>query len=62
MARAKTVKQCETEVAVAQTKEVDYEMEVAGLYVLATKLKRVFKILEKENSKVQKILDMNKVI
>ena len=40
--------------------EACYGMEVAGLYVLATKLKRVFKILEKENSKVQKILDMNK--
>ena len=40
--------------------EACYGMEVVGLYVLATKLKRVFKILEKENSKVQKILDMNK--
>lgn len=40
--------------------EACYGMEVAGLYVLATKLKRVFKILEKENSKVQKILYMNK--
>lgn len=40
--------------------EACYGLEVAGLYVLATKPKRMFKILEKENSKVQKILDMNK--
>lgn len=42
--------------------EACYGLEVVGLYVLATKSKRMFKILEKENSKVQKILDMNKVV
>lgn len=42
--------------------EACYGLEVAGLYVLATKPERIFKILEKENSKVQKILDMNKAI
>lgn len=39
-----------------------YGMEVAGLYVLATKPRRLFRILEQEESKVQKILDMNKAI
>lgn len=42
--------------------ETCYGMDVAGLYVLATKSKRMFKILEKEACKVQKILDMNKAI
>lgn len=37
-----------------------YGMKVAGMYVLATKKKRQFKILDQEESKVQKILDMNK--
>lgn len=42
--------------------EACYGLEVKGLYVLATKPERMFKILEKENSKVQKILDMNKAV
>lgn len=37
-----------------------YGMKVEGMYVLATKKKRMFKILDQEESKVQKILDMNK--
>lgn len=37
-----------------------YDMKVEGMYVLATKKKRMFKILDQEESKVQKILDMNK--
>lgn len=40
--------------------EDNYGMKVEGLYVLATKLKRKFKILEQEASKVRKILDINK--
>lgn len=39
-----------------------YDEKVAGMYVLGTKSKRLFHILEKEASKVQKILDMNKAI
>lgn len=37
-----------------------YGMEVDGLYVLATKSKRQFKILDKGEEKVNKILEMNK--
>lgn len=37
-----------------------YGETVKGLYVLGTKSKRVFRILEKEESKVEKILGMNK--
>ena len=40
--------------------EACYGMKVEGLYVLATKAKRTFRIIEQEASKVQKILDMNK--
>lgn len=40
--------------------EVCYGMKVEGLYVLATKARRTFRIIEQEESKVQKILDMNK--
>ena len=42
--------------------EDNYGMKVEGLYVLATKLKRKFRILEQEESKIQKILDLNKEI
>lgn len=42
--------------------EDNYGMKVEGLYVLATKIKRKFKILEQEESKIQKLLDMNKAI
>ena len=42
--------------------EACYGMNVEGLYVLATKSKRMFRIIEQEESKVQKILDMNKAI
>ena len=37
-----------------------YGEEVADLYVLGTKSKRAFHILEQDKSKVQKVLDMNK--
>lgn len=40
--------------------EACYGMKVEGMYVLATKPKRLFKILEQEENRVQKILDMNK--
>ena len=40
--------------------EDNYGMKVEGLYVLATKMKRKFRILEQEESKIQKILNMNK--
>lgn len=40
--------------------EACYGMKVEGLYVLATKARRTFRIIEQEESKVQKILDMNK--
>lgn len=40
--------------------EACYEMKVEGLYVLATKAKRTFRIIDQEASMVQKILDMNK--
>lgn len=39
--------------------EACYGMKVEGMSVLATKMKRRFKILQQEESKVQKILDMN---
>ena len=41
--------------------EACYGMKVEGLYVLATKMKRKFRILEQEESKIRKVLDMNKV-
>lgn len=37
-----------------------YGETVKGLYVLGTKSRRLFRILEKEESKVEKILGMNK--
>lgn len=40
--------------------EACYGMEVEGMFVLATKLKRKFKILDQEESKVNKVLEMNK--
>lgn len=42
--------------------EACYDMKVEGMYVLATKPKRLFKILEQSESKVHKILDMNKEV
>lgn len=41
--------------------EACYDEKVKGLYVLGTKSERLFHILEQEESKVQKVLDMNKV-
>lgn len=41
--------------------EACYGMKVEGLYVLATKMKRKFRILEQEESKIRKVLDMNRV-
>ena len=40
--------------------EQNYDEHVLGMYVLGTKSKRTFRIIEQEASKVQKILDMNK--
>lgn len=40
--------------------EACYGGNVCGLFVLGTKSKRAFRIIEQEASKVQKILDMNK--
>lgn len=37
-----------------------YGGTVSGMFVLGTKSKRTFRIIEQEESKVQKILDMNK--
>ena len=37
-----------------------YDETVKGLYVLGTKSQRLFRIIEKEESKVEKILNMNK--
>ena len=37
-----------------------YDEKVAAMYVLATKSKRAFRILQQEPSKVQKVFDMNK--
>ena len=37
-----------------------YGGTVCGMFVLGTKSKRTFRIIEQEESKVQKILDMNK--
>lgn len=37
-----------------------YGEKVSAMYVLGTKSKRVFRILEQESTKVQKIFDMNK--
>ena len=39
-----------------------YGMKVEGLYVLATKIKRTFHVLNQTEDKVQKILDMNKAV
>lgn len=40
--------------------EENYETDVHGMYVLGTKSKRTFRIIEQESSKVRKILQMNK--
>ena len=40
--------------------EACYGGNVCGLFVLGTKSKRTFRIIEQEGSKVQKILEMNK--
>ena len=40
--------------------ELCYNIKVRGLYVLHTKTKKRFHIIEQDDSKVQKILDMNK--
>ena len=40
--------------------EACYGGNVCGLFVLGTKFKRTFRIIEQEASKVQKILEMNK--
>lgn len=37
-----------------------YEDNIIGMFVLGTKSKRAFRILEQEQTKVDKILDMNK--
>ena len=40
--------------------EACYGGNVCGLFVLGTKSKRTFRIIEQEESKVQKVLEMNK--
>lgn len=40
--------------------EENYGEKVLGMYVLGTKARRLFRILEQEEGKVQKILTMNK--
>lgn len=40
--------------------EMNYNRNVTGLYVLGTKSKRAFRIIEQPSSKVEKILGMNK--
>lgn len=40
--------------------EACYDEKVLGLYVLGTKSKRAFRIIQQEDSKVEKILNMNK--
>jgi RecB family endonuclease NucS len=40
--------------------EENYGTEVKGLFVLGSKAKRSFRILEQESAKVRKILQMNK--
>lgn len=40
--------------------ELCYGLEVIGMYVIGTKSKRLFKILEQDKSRVDKILSMNK--
>jgi len=42
--------------------EQNYNRNVTGLYVLGTKSKRAFRIIEQPSSKVEKILGMNKAI
>lgn len=40
--------------------EACYGEKVSGLFVLGTKAKRTFRIIEQEKNKVQKVLDINK--
>lgn len=40
--------------------EACYGLQVLGMYVLGTKSKRMFRILQQDDSKVEKILNMNK--
>lgn len=40
--------------------EQNYDEHVLGMYVLGTKSKRAFRIIQQEDSKVNKILNMNK--
>lgn len=40
--------------------EANYGEKVLGMFVLGTKSRRTFRIIEQEDAKVQKILDMNK--
>jgi hypothetical protein len=39
---------------------MNYDRNVTGLFVLGTKAKRTFRIIEQPLSKVEKILGMNK--
>ena len=39
--------------------EHNYSENVLGMYVLGTKSKRAFRIIQQEDSKVEKILNMN---
>ena len=40
--------------------EQNYNEHVLGMYVLGTKSKRTFRIIQQEDSRVNKILNMNK--
>lgn len=40
--------------------EACYDEKVSGLFVLGTKAKRTFRIIEQDKNKVQKVLDINK--
>ena len=40
--------------------EANYGLSVQGMYVLGSKMKRTFRILMQDKSKIQKVLDMNK--
>ena len=42
--------------------EMNYNMNVTGLYVLGTKSRRAFRIIEQSSAKVEKILNMNKAV
>lgn len=42
--------------------EACYGGKVSGLFVLGTKSRRAFRIIEQEAGKVQKVLDMNKAV